>query len=227
MHDYADTLWIQHWCAEILRGVGKHESLLVVCRRKKNMLPDCLNQESRTWCAAADMLYSRLVTKGPNLLKVVKIVMEMHPRNKFRHLCRSFDSLTSPSLNLHSPQPAHCHLFLCTHLPLFLSFLSLSHSLSLPIPFSVGGLHKKVVHFWICCFFEVQPSLPPLFSLSSAHLLSYLLCHLQHPPVSMFYFYLFIYFLPTLLYFFPRQTPGPRFLQLFLSPPSLLPPLIR
>lgn len=130
------------------------------------------------------MQHSGVITKGQKWLNVV---MEIHLETNSENIYRSFVSpppcfSLSISLNLHSlPFPLH-------HLPLFLHFSPfLTHCLSQS--FSQWAVStKKVVHFWICCFFEVQPSLllyyaiyhsSPLFSLSSAYLISYLLVY---PP---------------------------------------------
>lgn len=186
MHDYADALWIRHWN---IKRYGKTRILVGCLSKKKTFCPTAWIRRAEHGVQLQTCCTPGSSPKDKTCSKLSKLLWKYIPATNSDTSAGPLTVSPARSLNLHSPQPAHHHLFLCTRLPLFLSFLSLSRSLSLPIPLSVGGLHKKVVHFWIRCFFEVQPSLPPLFSLSSAHLLSYLLLHLQHPPVSIFFFY--------------------------------------
>lgn len=218
MHDYADALWIRHWN---IKRYGKTR-ILVGCLSKKK-------------------ISARL--RGSGELNMVcscrrAALQGRHQRTKLAQSCQNCYGNTSPQ-QIQTPLPVlwrsplrvpsisirlNLPITTCSSVPVSHSFFHfsafLAHCLS-------QSLSQWAVSIKRWSTFESAASLKSshlfLLYFPSRLLTSSLIsCSIFNTRPFPFFF-----LLPTLLYFFPRQTPAPRFLQLFLSPPSLLPPLIR
>lgn len=190
--------------------MGKHKSFLVVCCSKIF----CLTVYIRETNGKCVQLHACDTPGSSPKDKTDSKLSNCYGNADSDHLRRSFESpprwfglplcpstCPSPPIPPYPPAPLS-------------SFFTISPSLSLPFLLSVGGLQEKVVHFWIRCSFEVQPSfLLSYLSLSSVFplicsppLLSPGLSSSPAPPVP----------LPCSTSS-PYQTSSPRFLQLFFS----------
>lgn len=222
VHDREGKLWMS--CDKIMRDLGKHKSLLVVCRGKIFCLTVGIREINGKWCAAACTRYSGVITKGQKLTHSCQNCYGNTYHQRIQ--TTSAGPLTVPlhvSLYLHFPPPAHRPH---SSVPACSSFF-ISHHFSLAVSpnpslsrLSVGGLHEKVVHFWICCFFEVQPSLL-LCNLTFLSSVSPLICS---PPLSFpcLYSSLSPPFSPSVLYFFTYQALAPRLHLVFFSISSIV-----
>ena len=113
-----------------------------------------------------------------------KLLLKSNLKTNLENICWPFDSLY---FSVHPSQPTFPAYSTASTAPLS-SFLTISHSLSLPIWLSIGGALEKVVHFWISGFFEVEPSLLLVCNLSFLSLISPLIClplFLSSPPAPL------------------------------------------